>query len=235
MAESPCGSCGKMNCLLHARCITCKEWNCIVTADDLSYTLWKCLGCTTTFMHDWASDVPILRDMFMATKGEIPPKLQGPDGVILRRWLDERIKAREEAGIILGEPTPPAGTLTTSSDVLAFKDLSPQEILSIRYNEPTCIVISVGQIKVTIKNDGTVEYGEGYSPNETAKVLWEAVGHLNPLLETVRKLKAKIEDLEKGHEAYLKREGERIILHHDDVLRIRRLEAENAALRAKIR
>ncbi len=36
--------------------------------------------------------------------------------------------------------------------------------------------IQVGKTYVTIKPDGTIVYGEGYTPDAAAKAFWDAVG-----------------------------------------------------------
>jgi hypothetical protein len=41
---------------------------------------------------------------------------------------------------------------------------------------PSSLSINVGNTIVTIHPDGTIEYGEGYTPDAAAKALWDAVG-----------------------------------------------------------
>jgi len=46
-------------------------------------------------------------------------------------------------------------------------------------SEPRSLVISLGTNQgpmVTIKADGTIEYGKNYTPDAAAKQLWDAVG-----------------------------------------------------------
>jgi hypothetical protein len=45
---------------------------------------------------------------------------------------------------------------------------------------------------VTIKADGNVEFGEGYTLDETAILFWEALAGCNPLLSRVRELESEL-------------------------------------------
>lgn len=38
------------------------------------------------------------------------------------------------------------------------------------------LTINVGKTHVTIQPDGTIIYGEGYTPDAAAKAFWDAVG-----------------------------------------------------------
>lgn len=42
-------------------------------------------------------------------------------------------------------------------------------------SNPLSIVISSGNVLVTIKPDGTIEYGKDYTPDAAAKAFWNAV------------------------------------------------------------
>lgn len=46
---------------------------------------------------------------------------------------------------------------------------------------PTALVMNVGKATVTIKADGTIIYGEGYTPDEAGRLFWEAVGRSMPM------------------------------------------------------
>lgn len=42
-------------------------------------------------------------------------------------------------------------------------------------SDPLSIVISSGNMLVTIHPDGTIEYGKDYTPDDAAKASWDAV------------------------------------------------------------
>lgn len=45
------------------------------------------------------------------------------------------------------------------------------------FQAPTSLCIHASnKIIVTIRPDGTIEYGEGYTPDDAARALWDAVG-----------------------------------------------------------
>ena len=47
--------------------------------------------------------------------------------------------------------------------------------------EPTYnFVIANPEPIVTIKADGTMEFGKNYHPDEAAKIFWDAVARINP-------------------------------------------------------
>lgn len=47
------------------------------------------------------------------------------------------------------------------------------------------ITITAGKTKVTIKADGTIEYGEGCTPDAAAKAFWEVVGRYHPISRVI--------------------------------------------------
>lgn len=44
------------------------------------------------------------------------------------------------------------------------------------FNTPSLRIDTNSRVIVTIKPDGSIEYGEGYTPDAAAKALWDAVG-----------------------------------------------------------
>lgn len=49
---------------------------------------------------------------------------------------------------------------------------------------------------VTLRGDGTVEFGPDYDPDETARAFWEGLAARNPLLAEVERLRALLTQAE---------------------------------------
>jgi hypothetical protein len=50
------------------------------------------------------------------------------------------------------------------------------------------ICMPAGKMLARIKADGEVEYGEGYEPNEAARIFWAALAHYAPPTFTAEEL-----------------------------------------------
>ena len=72
----------------------------------------------------------------------------------------------------------------SSDHVISAQDLEGVSITAAK-EIPASIVIPIGnsQPLVTIHPDGRLEYGDGYEPDATARLFWEAVQRLQPTLE----------------------------------------------------
>lgn len=58
-----------------------------------------------------------------------------------------------------------------------LSDGSPSSLTFGNITGPPSLSIRMGNgALVTIRPDGTIEYGEGYTPDAAAKALWDAVG-----------------------------------------------------------
>lgn len=67
--------------------------------------------------------------------------------------------------------------------------------------EPTTfnsIIVTVGQTKVTIKADGTVEYGDGSTPDDAARAFWEVVGRYHPIPRIIAACAKVCDDADKS-------------------------------------
>ena len=61
-----------------------------------------------------------------------------------------------------------------NEDQIALPGNGAVSLFSIQQNPS--MRISVGKTYVTIKPDGTIVYGEGYTPDAAAKAFWDAIG-----------------------------------------------------------
>lgn len=54
-----------------------------------------------------------------------------------------------------------------------------------------CLIFEIGHGKmlVVLKPDGTIEYGNGYTPDECAEAFWDIVKSNNPLKKENEKLR----------------------------------------------
>lgn len=74
-------------------------------------------------------------------------------------------------------------TSTESSEAttgeLKFKsaDIGSQTLTFGNFNSNLSLTVSVGKTYVTIKPDGEIVYGEGYTPDAAAKAFWDALGY----------------------------------------------------------
>lgn len=57
-------------------------------------------------------------------------------------------------------------------------DISPATVPTTYY--AICICGTDGAPLVSIRGDGTIEYGPNYDPDETAKAFWQAMTHHRP-------------------------------------------------------
>lgn len=59
--------------------------------------------------------------------------------------------------------------------------------------DPTTISFSWNdKVGVVLKSDGTIEYGEGYTPGEAAKLLWKTVEQYHPYKDEVIALRTAL-------------------------------------------
>ncbi len=58
----------------------------------------------------------------------------------------------------------------------------PNDTRFIFSNQPidSILAIDIGKVHVKIRPDGTIVYGDGYDPDETARVFWDAMGRNYP-------------------------------------------------------
>lgn len=87
---------------------------------------------------------------------------------------------------------------TFQGDVFAVQDdviISTAQTLSISaYQAPAnlCIFLNNKEPLVTIKPDGSIEYGPNYTPDATAKAMWEAMGFRRALYEAAPEMLAAL-------------------------------------------
>lgn len=76
------------------------------------------------------------------------------------------------------------------------------QILAAAFHASTPIVIrgAGAALLVTINPDGTVTYGECYTPDEAARAFWEGLAAANPLRGEVERLTADVERITAANE-----------------------------------
>ncbi|NUS82709.1 MAG: hypothetical protein HOY75_08145 [Streptomyces sp.] len=88
-----------------------------------------------------------------------------------------------------------AATMSDQDRVISAQELEGVTITAAQPLAPSIVLPFNNKPMVTIRPDGTLEFGEDYQPDEAARLFWEAVQRFQPTLEQqtgIRQVEAKL-------------------------------------------
>jgi hypothetical protein len=82
-----------------------------------------------------------------------------------------------------------------SDHIISPQELEGVSISATKVQSPSIVLPFNNKPMVTLRPDGTIEFGDDYQPDEAARLFWEAVQRLQPTLEQqtgIRHVEAKL-------------------------------------------